>query len=121
MNITKTTKGNDLILSLSGRIDTITQIQLSNEIDKILNDEFNNLFLDFGEVVYVSSAGIRVIIETHKKITSRGYKLELTNMNDTVKNIFDITGISNIISITLLIMLYKYSLINFICISQPAL
>jgi len=100
MKVTKTVKGNDLILSLEGRIDTITQIQLSNEIDKALMDGSKNLILDFGEVEYISSAGIRVIIETHKKITSSGYLLKLTNVNDTVKNVFDITGISNIINIT---------------------
>ena len=50
MKVTKTVKGNDLILSLEGRIDTITQIQLSNEIDKALMDGFINLILDFGEV-----------------------------------------------------------------------
>jgi len=99
MNITKTAKGNDLTLSLAGRIDTITQIQLSNEIDRAFQDGFSNLILDFGEVVYISSAGIRVIIETHKKITFSGYQLKLTNVNDTVKNVFDITGISNILNI----------------------
>jgi len=99
MKVTQSTNNNDLSLSICGRIDAITSNQLSEEIDKALESKFETLILDFREVDYISSAGLRIIIVVQKKITAGGLKLELTNMNETVKNVFDITGFSQILNI----------------------
>lgn len=99
MKITQTLSNNDQVLSICGRIDTITSNQLSEEIDKAMINKFEKLILDFREVDYISSAGLRIIIVAQKKITAGGKKLELTNMNETVKNVFDITGFSQILNI----------------------
>lgn len=99
MKITQTLNNNDLVLAIFGRIDTITSNQLSEEIDKAMTNKFEKLVLDFGDVDYISSAGLRIIIVAQKKITAGGLKLELTNMNETVKNVFDITGFSQILNI----------------------
>ena len=99
MKITQTLSNYDQVLSICGRIDTITSNQLSEEIDKAMTNKFEKLVLDFGDVDYISSAGLRIIIVAQKKITAGGKKLELTNMNETVKNVFDITGFSQILNI----------------------
>jgi anti-sigma B factor antagonist len=64
-----------------------------------LDSKFETLILDFKEVDYISSAGLRIIIVVQKKITADGKRLELINMNETVKNVFDITGFSQILNI----------------------
>jgi anti-sigma B factor antagonist len=87
-------------LAINGRIDTVTSHQLSAEIDKASQETLTTLVMDFREVDYISSAGLRVVITTQKMITSRGLFLELSNMNDTVRSVFDITGFSQIMKIT---------------------
>ena len=67
MDISKSYNGKELTMSVGGRIDTIT----SQELDKEINDEFGNfdsLILDFADLEYISSAGLRVLISTQKKL-----------------------------------------------------
>jgi anti-anti-sigma factor len=99
MNITKTKNGSNLVLCLTGRIDTITCNLLNEEIDNFFNENCQKLVLDFSEVDYISSAGLRVILATQKKVSSSNLEFELTNMSDAIKNIFNITGFSQIVKI----------------------
>ena len=78
MTITKTINDNIAALVLSGRLDSITSNQLAEEIEVILNDGSCNLLLNFEEIDYVSSAGLRVIINTQKRISAIGRKMEIT-------------------------------------------
>jgi anti-sigma B factor antagonist len=82
-----------------GRIDTITSSLLMAEIEKVFQDTFERLILDFRSVEYISSAGLRVIVTTQKKITSLGRQLELHNVNAHVKGVFDMTGFSKLMKI----------------------
>ena len=100
MKITKTTIDKKIILSLVGRLDTITSNQLTEELDRLFQEGDFNLVLDFHEIEYISSAGLRVIIDTQKKINAHGGKLELTSMNESIRSIFDITGFSKILTIS---------------------
>jgi anti-sigma B factor antagonist len=100
MTITKSVNENSTILVLAGRLDTITSRQLSDELSIILQNNSVNLILDFNGIDYISSAGLRVIIDAQKKINSSNGKMEITRLSSTVKSIFDITGFSKILNIT---------------------
>lgn len=65
MNIIKNYNGNELTLSIEGRVDTITSQDLDKEIEDEL-DNFNSLIMDFTDLEYISSAGLRVLIATQK-------------------------------------------------------
>lgn len=98
MNITKNYNEKELTLSVEGRIDTIT----SKELDKAINDEmgnFESLIMDFSDLEYISSAGLRILIVTHKKLKADNIPFVIKNVNDTVREIFKISGFDKILVI----------------------
>ena len=98
MNITKNYDENELTLAIEGRIDTIT----SQELEKEINDEmgkFDSLILDFADVEYISSAGLRVLIATQKKVKAENNQMTIKNVNDTVNEIFRMSGFDKILKI----------------------
>jgi anti-sigma B factor antagonist len=99
MTITKTINGGNITFTLAGRLDTVTSNLLSTEFDNIISESFDKLILDFLSIDYISSAGLRVIINMQKKITAKGAKMELVKLSDPIKSIFDITGFSKILTI----------------------
>jgi anti-sigma B factor antagonist len=99
MIITKTLDGNNITLSIVGRLDTITSVELSNELDKIFAEGAFNFILDLKGLDYISSAGLRILLVTQKQVTLKGTKLELTGVNETVKSVLDMTGFSGILTI----------------------
>lgn len=97
MNITKTTNEGFAALKLEGRLDTTTAPQL----EQLVNDcteSCTALVLDCVGLEYISSAGLRVILKAQKAMNVRG-TMKLTNVNEDVMEIFDITGFSDILTI----------------------
>lgn len=99
MTINKTISGNTVTLALSGRLDTVTSTQLTDELEQSFEAGSINLILDFGDLNYISSAGLRVLLTTQKRVNALGTKLKIISVNDTVREIFDITGFSNVLEI----------------------
>lgn len=99
MTITKTLNGNEITLSIVGRLDTITSVEFSSELEKIFSEGAFNLTLDLKGMDYISSAGLRVLLNAQKLVASKGTILELTGVNDTVKEVFVVTGFTYILTI----------------------
>ena len=59
----------------------------------------NEIVFDFSELEYISSAGLRVLMTAQKAMMSCAGKMSVKNPNDTVKGVFDITGMSSIFTI----------------------
>ena len=97
MTITKTRNGNELILALEGRLDTMTAPELEAELGKSL-DGIDSLTMDFGKLDYISSAGLRVLLSAHKIMSAKG-GMKVTNVNEIVREVFDVTGFSDILTI----------------------
>ena len=98
MDITKNFNEKELTLSVKGRIDTIT----SKDLDKEINDEignFESLILDFTDLEYISSAGLRVLIATQKKLKTENITFVIKNVDDSVKEIFRMSGFDKILKI----------------------
>lgn len=90
--------GNELTVALKGRLDTNT----SPELEKCLKEEEiteDLVVFDFKELEYISSAGLRVLLATKKVLDSKGKKFEIHNINDVVKEVFNVTGFANILTI----------------------
>lgn len=98
MNIIKEYDDKELVLAVEGRVDTIT----SQNLEKEINDEFgnfNSLILDFSALEYISSAGLRVLIATQKKLKSDDIPMVIKNVNDAIKEIFRMSGFDKILKI----------------------
>lgn len=97
MTITKNKNDNFLTLKLEGRLDTTTAPQLENELSENL-DGVTELTIDFAELSYISSAGLRVLLATQKKMNKQG-SMKLVNVNEIVMEVFEITGFVDILTI----------------------
>ena len=97
MTITKNQNGTDLTLTLAGRLDTMTSPELEAELTRSL-DGVETLTLECGDLEYISSAGLRVLFSAHKIMAARS-GLKLRNINEIVREVFDVTGFSAIFNI----------------------
>lgn len=88
----------ELTLSIEGRVDTITSNKLEKEIDDEMGN-FNSLVLDFTDLEYISSAGLRVLISTQKKLKAEDIPMIIRNVNDIVSEIFRMSGFDKILKI----------------------
>ena len=97
MNIAKTSEGAKLTLALEGRLDTTTAPQLEAEVRDALTG-VNELVLDFSQLEYLSSAGLRVILAAQKIMNKQG-KMVIRHVNETILEVFEVTGFSDILTI----------------------
>lgn len=88
--------GQVMTVEVVGRVDTMTAPELGDKINDNI-DNVTELYLDFAGVEYVSSAGLRVILSTQKTMNAKG-KMVLTNVRPEVKEVFDITGFTDILT-----------------------
>ena len=96
MTIEKKNEGNRLVLAVSGRLDTMTAPELENVIKENLEGT-EELTLDFDNLEYISSAGLRVVLGARKAMGDGEFAVR--NLCSDVREIFDITGFSDIITI----------------------
>ena len=97
MNIQTTKDGAKATVAVSGRLDTTTSPELEAELKGILPDT-EDLTFDFSELEYISSAGLRVLLSAQKTMNKQG-SMKVTGINDVIKEIFDVTGFSDILTI----------------------
>lgn len=97
MEIEKVKDGKKLDVKIVGRIDTKTAPELSEMLKDEL-DGVEELTLDLSEVVYISSAGLRVILSAQKRMTKQG-SMKVTNVQDIVMEVFESTGFVDILTI----------------------
>ena len=86
-----------VIMKIEGRLDTITSPELQNKIN-LLSSDVKELVFDMAGLEYVSSAGLRVILKVQKIMNTKG-SMKLTNVNDSIMEVFDITGFLDILTI----------------------
>ena len=97
MNIKTEKNGNALTLALEGRLDTTTAPQLDETIKGAL-DGVADLVLDLEKLEYLSSAGLRVLLSAQKTMSKQG-SMVVRNVNETIMEIFEVTGFSEILTI----------------------
>ncbi len=97
MNIIRNQNGTTLEIALEGRLDTTTAPDLDKELKDSM-DGANTLTLDFSKLDYISSAGLRVLLSAHKTMSKKG-GMKVVNANEMVKEVFDVTGFADILTI----------------------
>ncbi|MCK9329005.1 MAG: STAS domain-containing protein [Candidatus Cloacimonetes bacterium] len=99
LEISSVLKDNQVVISLKGRLDTVSSKQLEIELEKFI-DGPEVVIISFEDLDYISSAGLRVILTYYKKFNSLSKQYILTKMNSLVKEVFDISGFSKFLQIT---------------------
>ena len=97
MEINTTTEGSRMTIAVSGRVDTVTAPELEAAL------KFGNatcVVLDLANVPYMSSAGLRLLLAAHKTMMGNGGELQVANAQESVREVLDITGFSDILTLT---------------------
>ncbi len=79
-------------LAIKGRMDAAAAIETEKAVDKILDGKNNRLLFDLGDLEYLSSYGLRIILKAAKKMKLKGGKIILCSLIDNVKEVFDVCG-----------------------------
>ncbi len=99
MDIKKTQENGVPTIAVSGRLDTVTAPALDAELHDI-DAAVLSLVLDFQALEYISSAGLRILLLTHKSMQKRGGSLTLKNVSTDIMEVLDMTGFSEILHFT---------------------
>lgn len=97
LTIEKRTNESKLTIALTGRLDTTTAPVLEKELKASL-DGVTALTIDMAGLEYISSAGLRVLLSAQKIMNKQG-EMKVTNVNETIMEIFEVTGFSDILTI----------------------
>ena len=97
MNIEKKLEDSTLTIALEGRLDTTTSPDLEEALGESL-DGVTALVFDFTKLDYLSSAGLRVLLSAQKRMNKQG-TMKLVHVNDAVKEVFEITGFADFLTI----------------------
>lgn len=95
--ITKNIENQKAVLALKGKLDTTTAPELDKTINEIISD-IKELVFDFADLQYISSAGLRVLLLAQKTMNNKG-EMKVCNLCETVMEIFEVTGFSDILTI----------------------
>lgn len=98
MTVTTDIENKKMTAAIDGRLNTSTSPELESKL-KDIPAGITELNLDLKDTEYVSSAGLRIILSLHKRMTKSSGTLYISNVNESVKEIFDITGFSDILDI----------------------
>ena len=97
LTINKTVENGKAILMLEGRLDTVTAPQMESAVKEVLPG-ITELTFNFERLEYISSAGLRVLLSAQKAMNAQG-KMTVTGVNESVMEIFEVTGFADILTI----------------------
>ena len=97
LHIEKTSNESELTVALTGRLDTTTAPELEKELKASL-ESVTALTIDMAALEYISSAGLRVLLSTQKIMNKQG-EMKVVHVNETIMEIFEVTGFSDILNI----------------------
>lgn len=99
LEISLSTRGDLTIVAIQGRMDTISAPTFQERMETLLDQGKANFVVDFSQLDYISSAGLRALIASAKGAESHGGSLACCSLNGIVKKVFDIAGFSKMLSI----------------------
>lgn len=98
MNITTTANGKELTIALEGRLDTTSAPELEKELGVKL-DGVESLILEFKDLRYLSSAGLRVLLAAQKKMNAQKGSMVIKHVNEMIMEVFEVTGFLDILTV----------------------
>ena len=99
MKIETTTNDSVTVVAMEGNLDTNSSVDAQDQINGLIDGGAVKLVTDFSNVDFVSSAGLRVLLATAKKLGGVGGALRVCGLNDEVNEVFEISGFSTILDV----------------------
>ncbi len=99
MDISTETAGEVTVVHVEGNLDTNTAPEAQQRLDALLDEGSSKLLVDFEALEYISSAGLRVLLSTAKRLSASGGSMHISGLNETVDEIFEISGFSTIFNV----------------------
>src|SRR5262249_46534128 len=99
MDISEDRKADAVILALSGKLDATNAKTFEDKILSLINSGVQRLVVDLSQLEYVSSSGLRVFLVAAKRLQPTDGKFALCGMQDHIRQLFDLAGLSSILSI----------------------
>ncbi|MHC5023934.1 MAG: STAS domain-containing protein [Planctomycetota bacterium] len=99
MKIDISDAGDVKVFRFEGKLDTNTTPEAERQLGEAVDQGATKLLIDFEDLDFVSSAGLRVLLATAKKLGARGGALRVCSLNETVRDIFDISGFSTLLRV----------------------
>lgn len=87
------------VVKIGGRIDSSTAVEFEKKMIEIIDSGNNTLVVDFTKIVFISSAGLRVLLLAAKKVKPYGGKIILCGLSKEVREVFDISGFTAMFAI----------------------
>ena len=92
-----------IVITIDGRLDTVTSVEFNEFVEKskdeIASASENVVAIDCMNLEYISSAGLRALLALKKLLSQSGKTLEVDNINNVVREVFDVTGFSKMVKI----------------------
>lgn len=98
MDIRKYEEDGKLVIAPKGRLDTASSPEMEQVLDSVPAGTAH-LILDFAGLDYISSAGLRLLLITHKRMIGTGGELTVRNVNETIAGIFEVTGFAELLNV----------------------
>lgn len=99
MNIDTRNQEDIMVISLKGRLDTDAASETQTRLLELLDDGRDKILIDLMTMDYISSVGLRVLLVIAKKLSQKGSALRVCHLNDTVRNVFEISGFEKLIRV----------------------
>ena len=99
LNVEQKLEDGALLIALEGELDTLSSPDFEDMLEPLLA-EAESLTLDFEKLEYISSAGLRVLLAAEQAMEEKGAEhVRVVNLNSTIRNIFDITGFTDVLAV----------------------
>jgi anti-sigma B factor antagonist len=96
MNIERVQIGDKAVLHVSGRMNAENAAHFESECESCISEGFTNLVVDLGDLVYISSAGLRSVLTVAKKLKDKGGVLRICRLTGMVRQVFEITKLTQV-------------------------
>jgi anti-sigma B factor antagonist len=87
------------IIDFSGNLDTNNSPAAENEVNRLIESGNDKLIFNFKELNFIASSGLRILLATAKKLKATGGTMMVCNLNETVQEVFDISGFASILNL----------------------
>lgn len=99
MNIVESQLSSASVLALAGRLDGLASPALEKKVDELLAAGTRRLIFDCGQLVYASSAGLRVFLSSAKKLKAAGGQAAFAALTPTVREVFELSGFLGVFAV----------------------